>query len=311
MRRLFGAAVLVAFASAPLRAGATGPADEAEALLKSGVELRKSGRDAEALDAFRRALALAPTPRARAQTALAAQALNLWIEAEENLKLALAADDDPWIRQNRAALDRAARLIAGKLAWVRVRSNVPTATVLVNGRSVGRVAELGELRVVGGPTVIELRDDAYTPQTKSVTVVPETHVAIDVDLASAPPRASAPAAATAAPEDDDQGRGTLRLVGWSGVALGAIGTGMGAVFGVRAMDLKRQRDRECTAAGCTQAGVEHDRDGRDAALVSTISIAGGLAVATAGVVLVVLSPKSTHAMSASIGPRSIALEGRF
>ena len=55
---------------------------EADALITKGVGLREKGRDEEALDVFRQALAKSPSARARAQVALAEQALGMWVLAE-------------------------------------------------------------------------------------------------------------------------------------------------------------------------------------------------------------------------------------
>lgn len=70
---------------------------DAEALINRGIELREHGKDDEALGVFKKAFAKSPTPRARAQVALAEQALGLWTAAESDLASCLAAADDAWI----------------------------------------------------------------------------------------------------------------------------------------------------------------------------------------------------------------------
>src|SRR5215471_3743382 len=79
-------------------------AEDAEALVKRGVELRKKGHDREALAEFQKALAIRETPRVLAQIGLAEYALGLWLPAEEHLNGALHHPSDPWIQRNRAAL---------------------------------------------------------------------------------------------------------------------------------------------------------------------------------------------------------------
>ena len=79
----------------------------ATALLREGIELRRAGRDAEALARFERAHAVEPSPRTLAQMGLAEQALGRWVRAEAHLRAALAPRDDAWIERNRAALDAA------------------------------------------------------------------------------------------------------------------------------------------------------------------------------------------------------------
>src|SRR5258708_5335035 len=94
--------------------------DDTGSLLQHGVELRREHRDQEALEVFTQALSLAPTPVARAQMALAKQALGRWIDAERDLSEALASDRDAWIAKNRDALDGALADIVSHLAWLRV-----------------------------------------------------------------------------------------------------------------------------------------------------------------------------------------------
>src|SRR5262245_25439921 len=86
-------------------AGTAGTADEAEPLIQKGIELRRASKDFEALTYFKQALAIAQTPRAYAQLALAEQALSHWVEAEQHLTTALDARTDPWIKKNRAVLE--------------------------------------------------------------------------------------------------------------------------------------------------------------------------------------------------------------
>src|SRR5437868_5098645 len=88
-------------------AGSAGAAraDDADALIKQGVELRRARRDREALERFRRAYDLAPTPRALAQMGLAEQALSRWVDAESHLGRALEIAEDAWIAKYRTTLE--------------------------------------------------------------------------------------------------------------------------------------------------------------------------------------------------------------
>src|SRR5262249_54024680 len=79
MRRSSSSALLLlALIAAPrwLRADSA-----ADALVAEGVELRRTHRDEEAYERFRRALAIADSPRTHAQLGFAAQALGRWVEA--------------------------------------------------------------------------------------------------------------------------------------------------------------------------------------------------------------------------------------
>jgi hypothetical protein len=61
-------------------------ADEAEDLVRKGVDLRREGRDQNALETFRKANQLASTPRTVAQMGLAEQALGRWTDAFERVR---------------------------------------------------------------------------------------------------------------------------------------------------------------------------------------------------------------------------------
>ncbi len=102
------------------------PADEARAdeLLRQGVALRHQGEEERAYALFVQADELAPSPRTKAQRALAAKSLRRFDEAEQLLRVALASNGDPWIEQHRATLDQA-------LAFVIRAKPAPPAPALV------------------------------------------------------------------------------------------------------------------------------------------------------------------------------------
>lgn len=129
------------------------PSDEE--LIASGVRLRREHRDAEALVAFQRAYAQTASPRALAQMALAEQALSSWVQAESNLKRALASTTDAWIVDHAALLNRALASIREHLATLSVVST-PGARLFLNGTEAGSLP-LGALRVPAGSTTVTLR----------------------------------------------------------------------------------------------------------------------------------------------------------
>src|SRR5690348_2231148 len=107
----------------------TSPEAQAEALIRHGVSLRAAGRDDEALAEFQRANAIHSSPRAIAQIGLAEQAVGHWLDADEHVRAALAAANDPWIQHNRAALEEALGVISHRLGSLDVRGGVPGAEV--------------------------------------------------------------------------------------------------------------------------------------------------------------------------------------
>jgi hypothetical protein len=169
-----------------------GQADEASANseleIQRGIELRKQGKDREAIDAFERAYALDPTPRAGAQVALAHQAIGDWLVAEHGLETALGAGDDPWIAQYRPALEQALATAREHLGWLRVLVNVTQGELLLNGALKSALPVSEPLRVVAGTLEMEARASGYTSVRRTVDIEPgvQTDLAISLDLASPP-----------------------------------------------------------------------------------------------------------------------------
>ena len=142
-----------------------------EDALRAGVELRKEQRDAEALEAFRKAYAINATPRARAQIALAEQALGRWLEADNDIAAALAAREDPWVVKNRGSLEEAQATIARHLGRLEIASNVPTAEITLDGHPTGKSVGT-PIRVAGGDALVEVRADGYAPLRRLIDVPP-------------------------------------------------------------------------------------------------------------------------------------------
>lgn len=313
-------ALVLALVLAGATAHAAEPETEHDALMRRGVALRREGRDAEALQAFELALASSATPRARAQIALAEQALALWLPAERDLGLALAERDDPWIRQNREALERASAIVAAKLAWITVvpttasgAAPAPDAQVLVNGAPAARSSD-GRIRVVAGQIAVELRAEGHAPSSRSVNVAPETTVKVALALGAPTTRAVATSPSPTGPSTEPvvPSSDGLRTVGWVLAGAGVLGLGVGGFFGARAIAKKDERDTACEG-GCTQAGVDADRAGRTAGLVSTVAMAGGVVATSVGLVLVFTSPSRPAApppRSIGVGVNGLALDLR-
>jgi len=289
-RRLLLALAIVcaATASRPGRAADPAPPSADEALQR-GVELRKEGRDTEALREFVRAYELAPTPRARAQIGLAEQALGRWVAAEQHLGEALAARDDPWIAGYAEPLEKALATVERHLASVDVTANVPGATLSVNGAQVAELPLERPVRVVAGTAVLAVRAPGHVEVRRTIEAPPGATVHEEFSLVLQPPPpgsvGAAPRAVTAAPAGPgDRGAG-LRTAGLITGGLGVAGLAVGTYFGVRTLADKSDRDGHCSSQGCDPRGVELDHQARTDATISTIGFGAGLAFAAAGAVL--------------------------
>ncbi|MBX3229937.1 MAG: hypothetical protein KIT84_26115 [Labilithrix sp.] len=261
-------------------------ADDAEALIARGLELREKGRDEEALGLFRQAQLKSPSPRARAQVALAEQALGLWVLAETDLVAALAAESDPWIVKNKGALEGALVVIRKHVGSLEVRG-AERADVYIDGTKIGSGA--GPYRVEAGRRVLEVRAPGKQPTSRAVELPPGGTARETVTLVAAPVvRADAAAPGVApGPRHEDPGRGQ-RLLGWVFVGAGAavLATG-GAALLVRKAHVD-DYNVSCPGVGVEQSPACQDQidSARTWLTVAIVTlIAGGAAVVGGGVII--------------------------
>jgi hypothetical protein len=135
-------------------------------LVEKGIQLRREHRDAEALEQFKRADQMNPTPRIRAQIGFAEQALGQWLDAEKDLNLALSASDDPWIVEHAPALKQALAAIEQHLASLTIETNVDGAELWLNGAR----AAMAPARVVAGTVDVEVRAPGYETVRRSIEI---------------------------------------------------------------------------------------------------------------------------------------------
>jgi hypothetical protein len=309
--RAVAIAVALIVAAVPVGARAQ---DTDDALTKRALQLRREGRDAEALDLFRRAYGAAPTPRNLAQIALAEQALGRWIDAERDLVQALASADDAWIGRTRATLERSLAAIREHLGSLDVTGGVPGAEVWVNGAQVGTLPLRAPLRVEAGSVVLEVRASGYTSVRRvtsvepggtarePITLVPITAPTPTPEPPVKPPPSAVPPAqpAPVTPPAPDR---TLRVASFVAFGAGALGIGAGAFFGVRTLAVKSDRDAVCGASSCgSPQGVALDGDARSLALRSTVWFIAGGAAALTGVLLYWRSLPTPNARSVRLAP---------
>ena len=219
-----------------------------DSLIERGLQLRREHRDSEALEVFRRTVKAFPSPRAHAQVALAEQALGQWVAAERDLRDALRAKDDPWIKSHKAALEGALEALGKHLGTLIVMTNVTPTEVFLNDTLVGELP-MDPLRVAAGSIRIEVRSKGYDRASRTVEVAAQTTVTEVIPLVAEPapepvaapvtvPAAVIPAAEaananrsvqkTAPDESVSPAAKTRRVLAWS--ALGAAGAFLGGAI---------------------------------------------------------------------------------
>jgi hypothetical protein len=156
-------------------------AEDVEGILQKGNQLRREGRDAEALAEFRRASRLSESPRTTAQIALAEQALGLWPDAEIHLSGALAHDTDPWIRKNRVALEKALATIHSHLCFVEVWGLPAGASVLIDDRRIGTLPSASGW-LIPGDVSFQAKADGYVASRRTLRIPAEGPIREHVSL---------------------------------------------------------------------------------------------------------------------------------
>jgi len=145
-------------------------ASDADKLIREGLDLRRGGDDAAALQKFQRALELWPTPRAVAQIGLAEQALGRWVVAYEHLRRALDATGDPWIQKSRSALEAALDHVSDHVGQVQILGGSPGTEVRIDGAPRGKLPLERALVVSTGTVTIDLVAPGLVPIQRTTLV---------------------------------------------------------------------------------------------------------------------------------------------
>jgi hypothetical protein len=188
-------------------------AEDADALIKQGVELRRAGHDEAALEQFRRAYDLAPTPRALAQMGLAEQALGRWIDGEAHLSRALEADD-PWIAKYRGTLESSRAEIGRHLGSLFVTGGPEGAELRIDGQAAGTLPLRRPLRLPLGTFALEASVGGHIVIARAVSIAagitahedlsaPATTASPTPTAATSPAARSATLSSGDAAHDDD------------------------------------------------------------------------------------------------------------
>ena len=288
----------LALACVPSVAFAEDP--ESEALITKGIELREQGKDDDALAMFKKALAKSPSPRARAQVALAEQALGLWVAAESDLVAALAAGGDPWITKNRSALEGALAVVRRHLGSLEVRGTPDGAEALLDGVVLGTIPTPAPFRVEAGRRTLELRAKGYHSTARTIEV-PAGGVAREtMALVALPPETAGPASAGRATggaftgTESDPGA-TQRILGWALVGAG----GALAITGVVSVFVRKgivdDYNVQCPGLGAAQTpACESKIDSqRTWMTVSVVSFVAGGVFVVGGLVVAATAPRRT------------------
>ena len=134
---------------------------EVESLITQGNDLRRQGRDAQAVPLFKKAYDIDQSPRTAGQLGLVELAAGYPVDAADHLALALESPKHPWVASNRRSLEKVLARAKEAIGEVTVGGTPMGAAVTVNGRSVGALPLPAGVRVPAGRTVVSVAAPGY------------------------------------------------------------------------------------------------------------------------------------------------------
>jgi tetratricopeptide (TPR) repeat protein len=289
MRRVPSSVALVsALLALPPSGAQAAPQEDAEALIREGIELRRAGKPEPALAKFRRAYEVAPSPRSAAQLGLCEQDLSFWADAEAHLGEALRAADHPWIRANRAVLEQSLGTVRRHVSRIEIVGGPEGATIEVAGKRVGTLPLAGPVRVAEGYVEIRASAPGYRTMQRSLTIGGGQSGRVTVELERAPVAESPPPVVPVTPTVTAEApRPPAPSSGRRVVALGLLGAGAAAGVGGVLLTLRAagKRDRIEDAAREGERFDERDGNWRTLQRWSVAAYATSLAAVGAGATL--------------------------
>jgi hypothetical protein len=186
-------------------------------------------------------------------------------------------------------------------------SSVPGATVTIDHKYAGTAPLAGPIRVSIGDALIEVSAPGYRPLSEHVRVV---HGTMNIDATLERVFATGNViSAEPATRSTGVWRPLAFALGGTGIAI----LGAGAVFGGLAVAERGVLDQHCPAKACDTVGLAAQSDAWTYATLSTIGLIAGPVLAAGAVVLLLVSPHSSHhiALQPAIGPGWLSVSGTF
>jgi len=310
------AALACAFAFAPRRALATPPPSSAEASkhFESGVKLADEEDWATALIEFERAYDLDPDYRVLFDIGQCRYQLHDYPGALSAFQRYVAEGKDAIAADRRTKVEADIKVLEGRVATLHVSSGVAGAEVLVDDVVVGKTPLAAPIVVSAGRHKITVRHEGAENVSRDVALAGEevAELALDPIIPKAmPPPSSAENGVLAA---SDHAPSALPV--WLSFGVAAAGVGVGAYFGVAAIDGKNDLDRECAGKVCPPSAQTLISSSQLDGILSTVCTAVGAAAAVGGIAylaLVIGGHKGHDGATTSlvIGPGWLAERGSF
>jgi hypothetical protein len=274
---LWGA--LLFFVAGPALGADATPIEEAKRAFSAGVILLKDPDGAKYEDAlvqFNKAYRLSGSWKALGNVALCSMKLERDGEAIAAYEKYLAQGGKEVDADERAQIER--DLAALKAQVVQVHLEVPQgASRLVDERANAHGRVLNEYPLGSGQVQLGIHPGHHVMTMRLATggelrwdvdLVPSTTVTHKFESAAAPEPTPAPS--------------EPRTLGWVIGGMGAVGIGVGAVFGLKTFAAKSDSDGYCNGTLCRQPGLELRNKANTYATISDVAFAVGVAGVGAG-----------------------------
>lgn len=314
------AVALLMLSSIP--AGAAPEGGDPKTLLTEARNALKESRFDDAVKAFRKVDELESTPQLKLELAQALIAAGKLLDASKELNSLVDSANSTApkkVKQDaRAALDA----LEPRIPWLQIKVVGPEqrlTSTTVDGKEID--AE-NEVPIDPGEHVIAADADGYNPAEKKVTLAEGVHETVEVQLVKDAPPPPPPKPVAPPPKPVTSNNNGLIIPMGVAFGVGAIGLGVGTVFGIMALNETADLERKCSRGICPDE--TRNRRAQDAALadgnISTVSfIVGGVGVAAGGVLLglMLASPspqpkdKATASVSPWIGAGQAGVHGTF
>jgi hypothetical protein len=161
-------AVIAALSAAPARAATD--AEQAEALIREGVQLRSRDNAAKALPLFEKAYQISRSPRTAAQLGLCELELANYVGAESHLAEALTSPEHPWVAKNKATLKKSLETARANVGELLLTVTPADADVSLGPKLLDRAQVGAPVRLGKGPVDVEVRASGYATARETVTI---------------------------------------------------------------------------------------------------------------------------------------------
>jgi hypothetical protein len=278
---------------------------QADELMRQGVELRRQGRNTEALEIFLKAQAIAPSASVLAQIGSVELSLGRWVDAETHLEQALARHDPPWTdsSKNREMLEKMLADARKRIARLDVRGTAG-AGVAIDGRQVGALPLPAAIHVTAGTIRLMVTAPGRQPLERTVTLVGGEEATVVAELALLPPQAPPPTTAAIAPRaaPATEARQGVRWRRWVGGALAVAGV-TAIATGITWIAMDGRTSCNAPPGGFCELVYDTNTQGWVALGVGAVAAAGGATL--------YFWKREENRIGLAVAPSGLAVHGHF